>query len=399
MVTAQPQPGRRPQSEQRRNLKVTCMTNLLSSSGERVYFKDRMSRFLLVSEGWIRAYTPGHDAEELVGKTDFDVFSEQHATAAFEDEQQIIRSGKPMVGKIELETYSGREDAWVSTTKMPLRDDFGKIIGTFGITRDVTPQIKAEQALTQQTLQLSAQNERLRELDVLKDEFIALVSHELRTPLTSIIGYVNLLRDKRVSGRSADDFAQVIQRNAQRLLRLVEDLLFLSQTQPGKMTVELRSADLAEVATDAVEEMRPEAERKNISLTLAADPVPRVEADQMRIAQMLGNLISNAVKFTPDGGSIEVRLSLEDDQVVLAVADTGVGIPAADREQIFERFFRTAIAKRQVIPGTGLGLTISKEIVEAHGGTITADSREGRGSTFRIHLPLRPRPVKGDGGA
>src|ERR1700691_1219709 len=180
MATAQPQPSRRHESEQRRNLKLTCMTNMLLSSGERVYFKDRMSRFLFVSEGWIDAYTPDRAAEELVGQTDFDVFSEQHATAAFEDEQQIIRSGEPMVGKIEIETYKGREDAWVSTTKMPLRDDFGKIIGTFGITRDVTPQIRAEQALTQRTLQLSAQNERLRELDVLKDEFIALVSHELR---------------------------------------------------------------------------------------------------------------------------------------------------------------------------------------------------------------------------
>jgi PAS domain S-box-containing protein len=393
MATAQPQPSGRPESEQRRNLKLTCMSNLLRSSGERVYFKDRMSRFLFVSKGWLDAYTPDRAAEELVGKTDFDVFSEQHATAAFEDEQQIIRSGEAMVGKVEIETFSGREDAWVSTTKMPLVDDFGKIIGTFGITRDVTPQIMAEQALTQQTLQLSAQNERLRELDVLKDEFIALVSHELRTPLTSIIGYVNLLRDKRVSGRSADEFAEVIQRNAQRLLHLVEDLLFLSQTQPGKMFVELRSADLAQIATDAVEEIRPEAERKKISLALALDPVPRVEADQMRIAQMLGNLISNAVKFTPDGGSVEVRLGREDDQAVLAVADTGVGIPVADQDRVFERFFRTAVAKRQVIPGTGLGLTITKEIVEAHGGTITVDSNEGRGSTFRIHLPLKPCPA------
>jgi hypothetical protein len=398
MVTAQPQPGRRHESVQRRNLKLTCMTNLLLSSGERVYFKDRMSRFLFVSEGWIDAYTPDREAEELVGKTDFDVFSEQHATAAFEDEQQIIRSGEPMVGKIELETYSGREDAWVSTTKMPLRDDFGKIIGTFGITRDVTPQIRAEQALTEQALQLSAQNDRLRELDVLKDEFIALVSHELRTPLTSIIGYVKLLRDKRVSERSADQFAEVIQRNAQRLLRLVEDLLFLSQTRPGKMVVELRRADLAEIAAYAVEEMRPEAERKTISLALAADPVPPADVDQTRVAQMLGNLISNAVKFTPDGGSVEVRLGLEDDQAVLAVADTGVGIPAADQEQVFERFFRTAIAKRQVIPGTGLGLTITKEIVEAHGGTITVESHESRGTTFRVRLPLQPPPRAEDKG-
>jgi signal transduction histidine kinase len=350
---------------------------------------------MFVSEGWITAYTPDRVPEELVGKTDFDVFSEQHATAAFEDEQQIIRTGEPMVGKVELETYSGREDAWASSTKMPLRDDCGNIIGTFGITRDVTAQILAEQGLTRQALQLSAQNERLRELDVLKDEFIALVSHELRTPLTSIIGYVKLLRDKRVSSLSAEQFTEVIQRNAHRLLRLVEDLLFLSQTQPGKMVVEIRSADLAEIATNALEEMQPEADRKHIGLAFSADPIPAVDVDPTRIAQLLGNLISNAVKFTPDGGSVEVRLGMENDQAVLEVADTGFGIPADDQARIFERFFRTAIAKREVIPGTGLGLTITKEIVAAHNGTITVESYEGRGSTFRIYLPLRATPSHG----
>jgi two-component system, sensor histidine kinase and response regulator len=388
MVTARPQPER-----SRRSLELTCMSNLLSTSQERVYFKDRMSRFLLVSEGWIAAYTPGRTADELIGKTDFDVFSAQHASAAFEDEQRIIRTGEPLVGKVELETYSHRPDAWVSTTKMALRDGNGRIIGTFGITRDVTAQIRAEQALLDQAQQLSLQNERLRELDGMKDEFIGLVSHELRTPLTSIIGYVKLLRDKRTSEASADQYAEVIQRNSQRLLRLVEDLLFLSQTHSGTMAVELRSADLAEITESAVEEMRPEAERKHIDLIYSAAGAPRLPVDATRIAQLLGNLISNAVKFTPDGGKVEVRVGTDTDKAVLEVADTGVGIPAADRDRIFDRFFRSAIATRQVIPGTGLGLTIAKNIVAAHNGVITVDSEEGRGSTFRIRLPLEPTPA------
>jgi signal transduction histidine kinase len=361
------------------------MSNLLAS-GERVYFKDRMSRFLLVSEGWIAAYAPGRTAEELIGKTDFDVFSEQHAAAAFEDEQQIMRSGEPVVGKVERE-------ACVSTTKMPLHNQRGEIIGTFGISRDVTAQIRAEEALTRQAQQLSVQNERLRELDEMKDEFIGLVSHELRTPLTSIIGYVKLLRDKRVSELHADHYADVIQRNSQRLLRLVEDLLFLSQNHPGKMAVELRSADLGEIAASAVAEMRPEAERRNIDLALSAGAAPHFAVDAARIAQLLGNLISNAVKFTPDGGTVRVEVGTEGDQAVLTVADTGVGIPAADRERIFDRFFRSAIATRQAIPGTGLGLTIARDIVAAHDGTITVESDEGRGSTFKVWLPLRPAPV------
>jgi PAS domain S-box-containing protein len=388
MVTARPQPGGRRGSDPQHSLELTCMSNLLSTSEERVYFKDRLSRFLLVSEGWIAAYTPGRTAGELIGKTDFDVFSEQHASAAFEDEQQIIRTGEPVVGKVELETHSHRADAWVSSTKMALRDGDGEIIGTFGISRDVTAQVMAEQALLDQAQQLSLQNERLLELDGMKDEFIGLVSHELRTPLTSIIGYVKLLRDKRTSEVNADQYAEVIQRNSQRLLRLVEDLLFLSQTHSGTVPVELRSADLGEIAESAVEEMRPEAERKHIALALSPASAPRLPVDATRIAQLLGNLISNAVKFTPNGGKVEVRVGTDGDKAVLEVADTGVGIPAADRERIFDRFFRSATATQQMIPGTGLGLTIAENIVAAHHGAITVDSDEGSGSTFRIWLPL-----------
>ena len=392
MVTARPQPEE-PRESDPRSLKLTCMSNLLSTSQERVYFKDRLSRFLLVSEGWIAAYTPGRTADEMVGKTDFDVFSENHASAAFEDEQQIIRTGEPLVGKVELETYSHSPDAWVSSTKMALRDDSGEIIGTFGISRDVTAQIRAEQALLDQAQQLSVQNERLRELDGMKDEFIGLVSHELRTPLTSIIGYVKLLRDERTSEANADQYAEVIQRNSQRLLRLVEDLLFLSQTHSGTMHVDLRSADLAEITQGAVEEMRPEADRKHIALAFSPACAPRLPVDATRIAQLLGNLISNAVKFTPDGGRVEVKVGTEPGKAVLEVSDTGVGIPAADRDRIFDRFFRSAIATQQVIPGTGLGLTIAKNITAAHHGAITVDSEEGRGSKFRIWLPLEQVPA------
>ena len=265
-----PLPGQQ-ESEEVRELRRTCMSNLLASSDERVYFKDRMSRFLFVSAGWIAAYAPGRTSGELAGKTDFDVFSAQHASAAFADEQRIIQTGEPVVGQVELETYSGRPDAWVSTTKMPLRDEHGQIIGTFGISRDVTAQIRAEHTLAEQALELSRQNERLRELDALKDEFIALVSHELRTPLTSIIGYVKLLRDDRASGLDAEHFSEVIERNAERLLRLVGDLLFLSQVQSGKLTVEFRQADLADIAFQAVQEIRPEAERKRIDLAADGD--------------------------------------------------------------------------------------------------------------------------------
>jgi len=368
MVRVELPAQRREEGEPQRELELICMGNLLAATGERVYFKDLQSRFLLVSAGWIAAYAPGRTAEELIGKTDSDVFSGEHALAAFQDEQQVIRTGEPLVGKVELETYGGRADTWVSTTKMPLRDEDGQIIGTFGISRDVTAQI----------------------------DYIGLVSHELRTPLASILGYVEMLREEGVSGPDADHCAEVIERSAQRLLRLVGDLQLLSQIQSGKMAMEFRSTDLADVAARAVEELRPEAQRKHIDLALCATAIPRLTVDPVRIAQVLGNLLSNAVKFTPEGGRVEVRLGTEEGQVVLAVADTGAGLPVADRERIFERFYRTAIARRQAIQGTGLGLTITRAIVEAHSGTIAVDSDEGRGSTFTVRLPLRLRPPLGN---
>ena len=139
-------------SEVGHQLLITCMSNLLSATEERVYFKDRASRFLLVSSGWLAAYAPGRTVAELVGKTDFDVFSSEHACAAFADEQRIIATGQPVTAKVEQETFKDRERAWVSTTKMPLRDEDGQVIGTFGISRDITAQIQAERALAYQAL-------------------------------------------------------------------------------------------------------------------------------------------------------------------------------------------------------------------------------------------------------
>ncbi|HEY6279830.1 MAG TPA: GAF domain-containing sensor histidine kinase [Streptosporangiaceae bacterium] len=239
---------------------------------------------------------------------------------------------------------------------------------------------------------LASQNEQLRELDRMKDEFVALVSHELRTPLTSIAGYLELLQDGEagsLTGRQ-HEFTTIIQRNSDRLLRLVDDLLFLSRVQAGELTMELADTDLLALVHAGVNAAIPVASARGITLGLAAAPVPHVQADPMRLEQLLDNLLSNAIKLTPPGGQVTVGLAADESGVSLQVTDTGLGIPEADQQHVFERFFRATNAAGKAIQGTGLGLTITKAIVDAHGGTITVRSGLNRGACFRIRFPFGP---------
>ena len=270
----------------------------------------------------------------------------------------------------------------------------GALRGYRGTDRDVTERMYVEAEREAARRDLAAQNERLRELDRLKDEFIALVSHELRTPLTSIRGYTELLLDGE-AGELTDDqrqFLAVVERNSHRLLHLVGDLLFLAQIEAGKLALEVDVLDLGAVASESVEAARPAAEEKGVTLTLATGPeAPPLAGDRARIGQLLDNLVSNAVKFTPSGGNVDIRVGSLGKRAVLEVRDSGIGIPAGEQQFLFQRFFRTSTATEQAIQGTGLGLAISKAIVEAHGGQIEVESEEGVGTTFRVKLPLEQR--------
>jgi signal transduction histidine kinase len=228
----------------------------------------------------------------------------------------------------------------------------------------------------------------LQESERLKDEFFALVSHELRTPLTSIIGYLELvLDDEEELSPEARRFLEVVDRNAKRLLRLVGDMLFVAQVEAGRLSLERDAVDLRAVAGEAVEAARPAAERSGVKLVLDADAVQSLSGDRDRFGQMLDNLVSNAVKFTPEGGTVTMRLRNEGDHALVEVADDGIGIPDIEQKRLFERFFRASTATSAAVPGAGLGLTIVKTIVEAHGGSIAITSREAEGTTVHVEMP------------
>jgi signal transduction histidine kinase len=234
------------------------------------------------------------------------------------------------------------------------------------------------------TIARRRENERLRELGRMKEEFVASVSHELRTPLTSIRGYLELVLEGDSTPEQAD-YLRVIDRNADRLLDLINDLLDVAQAENGHLVLNREPVALESVVADAVAGLEPTAAARQIELGLhvATEDGP-VDLDRKRIGQLVDNLLSNALKFTPDGGSVDVRLAPENGHVRLDVSDTGIGIPEAEQARLFERFFR---ASGQSIQGTGLGLAISKAIVEAHGGEIAVRSTEGIGTTFSVLLP------------
>jgi PAS domain S-box-containing protein len=351
----------------------------------------------------------GYKAEEMIGQPVAMLVPEER----LHELRTVARRVNAGEGVEAHQTRGRRKDGTetdVSLTVSPIRDSMQRVIGAAVIARDIT-HMKRQQSQLQSLLAkervartdaeaaqqaLAEQNERLRELDRLKDEFISLVSHELRTPLTSIRGYLELLLDGGAGALTEDQsrFLSVVDRNSKRLMHLVGDLLFLAQVEAGKLTLELGEVDLDDVVSDSVEAAKPLADEKGIELAASLDPTPNMLGDRGRLAQVLDNLVSNAIKFTDVGGSVHVRVSSTADEAVIEVVDTGIGISPADQDLLFDRFFRSSEATERAIPGTGLGLTIAKAIVERHEGNIEIESSEGSGTTMRVRLPVREAAVE-----
>jgi signal transduction histidine kinase len=256
----------------------------------------------------------------------------------------------------------------------PVLDDRGGFLGRIWTLREVT---------------------RERELDRLKDDFVATVSHELRTPLTSMMGFLEMIREGE-AGELTDEqrrFLAIVYRSSERLQRLVGDLLFVARLDANGLQLQFGPVDLGEIVRDAAESSGALARSRELDLRVELSPLPVVTGDRERLSQLIGNLISNAIKFTPAGGRVTVRAFVDGAHAVVEVEDDGIGIPAPEQDRLFQRFFRSSTATEQAIPGTGLGLVISRAIAEAHGGTIDVRSEAGAGACFRVELPRGPDAV------
>jgi signal transduction histidine kinase len=248
-----------------------------------------------------------------------------------------------------------------------------------------------------------------RATERMKDQFVSLISHELRTPLTSILGYLELLLDDEDDPLTEEQrqYLRTVERNAHRLLRLVGDLLFTAQVEAGRFTLQPEDVDLVAVVRAAEETIRVAAASGGVDVVVDVPDRPIVvTGDPVRLGQACDNLVSNAVKFTPAGGRVTLSLRsawrtpdgepAEEERpgaepvAVLSVSDTGIGIPADEHGQLFRRFFRASTATRSTVAGVGLGLSITKAITTAHGGTLELQSADGQGTTFRLTLPVHP---------
>ncbi|MEU4691466.1 HAMP domain-containing sensor histidine kinase [Actinoplanes sp. NPDC023714] len=252
--------------------------------------------------------------------------------------------------------------------------------------------------MTPQEIDLAARvrdlEERLRETERIKDEFVSRITHELRTPLSSIHGYLEVLADPELPAEARDGFIKRIQRNSDRLLDLVDDMLLAAQAEAesGCGSLCRRPADLTDLATSAVEQNEPLIAAKGLSVRVETGAPVLAEVDAARLGQALDRLIRNAVKFT-DSGTIAVGARARDGRAELWVRDTGAGIHPGDRARVLAPFRRSVAAERAEVQGAGLGLTIVKAIVDGHQGALRIDGEPGLGTTVTIDLPASLLPV------
>jgi signal transduction histidine kinase len=227
-----------------------------------------------------------------------------------------------------------------------------------------------------------------RRLERLRDAFVAAVSHELRTPLTSMSGFLELLADEEHElGPAGRRYVEVIRRGNARLRGIVEDMLLVAEIEAERLELQLAPTDLAELAAETVADALPLAAENGIELGLDVEDSLPLDGDGPRLRQVLDNLVSNALKFTPSGGSVKLSAAGDGGSLRVEVTDTGIGVPQEELGQLFSRFYRASSATRRAIPGTGLGLVIARAIIEGHGGTISLEPHEGGGTRVTVTLP------------
>jgi PAS domain S-box-containing protein len=317
----------------------------------------------------------GYTAHEIVGKSIRLIIPADRMS----EEDSVLGRIRAGVSIEHFETVRQRKDGTlvdISLSVSPIKAANGRVVGASKIARDITAQRRLARAL--------------EEANRVKDEFLATLSHELRTPLNAVLGYTRMLRDGHIAEDRQEHAIDIIERNAKVLSQLVGDVLDVSSIVTGKVTLKIGTCDLAAMASAGVDMVRPSADAKGIAMRLHGTGMPlTIHCDPARLQQVLWNLLTNAVKFTPRGGGIDTSVAIENSMAKITVSDTGVGIRPEVLPYVFQRFWQADTTVTRQLGGLGLGLALARHFVELHGGTLTAESKgEGLGATFTITLPI-----------
>jgi len=309
----------------------------------------------------------------------------------------VYRTGEPFVGRGIRVSFAGtpRAEAFeiiVDFVYQPIADASGRVFGIVVQGNDITVQKQLEAEREQLLAREQAARAEAERANQLKDEFLATVGHELRTPLNAMLGWVQLLRAGKLTEERRQRALEIVERNARAQAEIINDILDVSRIMSGKLRLESERLDAMAVVESAVESARPSAHAKGIHLSAELEGAAEVIGDAVRLQQAAGNLLANAVKFTPAGGSVAVRARAAGNELQVVVSDTGRGVAPEFLPHLFERFRQAESTKSRKHGGLGLGLAIVKEIIGLHGGRVSADSAgPDRGARFTLHLPAARR--------
>jgi len=367
---------------------IEFLASIVESTDDAVIGKALDGTIISWNKGAERIY--GYSAEEVIGRSIAMLIPADRA----DELSRLARTpakGRPVE---RYETQRVRKDGQivdVSLTISPIVDSGGKTSGTSTVARDITERKRTERAREQLFLMEQKAREAAEAANRMKTDFLGIVSHELRTPLNAILGWTNLLRRGDLDDMSTASALETVERSARSQTRMIEDLLDVSGIIGGNVKFDMRSIDLAPVINAAVEAVTPAATDKGITMEIRLGEVPIVVAgDPSRLEQVVSNLLTNAVKFTPAGGKIQVLLRRVGGLAEIAVSDNGEGINREFLPHVFERFRQADSSYSRRHGGLGIGLSIVRQLVESHNGTVEAASEgPGQGATFTVKLPLK----------